>query len=53
MYENTYHDTHKTDKARQQKLRPEAAVIDELKTKYECQLCVHWEQRVVFKYYKY
>ena len=53
MYENTYHDTHKTDKARQQKLRRKAAVIDELKTKYECQLCVHWEQRVVFKCYKY
>ena len=40
-------------KARQQKLRREAALIDELKTKYECQLCEHWEQRVVFKYYKY
>ena len=53
MYENTYHDTHKTDKARQQMLRLEAAVIDELKTKYECQLYEHWEQRVVFKYYKY
>ena len=35
MYENTYNDTHKTHKARQQKLRREVAVINELKTKYE------------------
>ena len=29
--EYTYHDTNQTDKAREQKLRREAAVIDELK----------------------
>ena len=34
--ENTYHDTNQTDKAWEQKLRREAAVIDELKRKYEC-----------------
>ena len=34
--EYTYHDTNQTDKAREQKLRQEAAVIDELKRKYEC-----------------
>ena len=32
----TYHDTNKTDKAREQKLRWEAAVIGELRRKYEC-----------------
>ena len=30
-----YHDTNQTDKAREQKLRPEA-LIDELKRKYDC-----------------
>ena len=32
---NTYHDTNQTDKAREEKLKREAAVIDELKRKYE------------------
>ena len=32
----TYHDTNKTDKAREQKLRWEAAVIGELKREYKC-----------------
>ena len=32
----TYHDANQTDKTREQKSRPEAAVIDELKRKYEC-----------------
>ena len=35
--EYTYHDTNQTDKAREQKLRREAAVTGELKT--GCQLC--------------
>ena len=35
-FENTYHDTNQTDKAREQKLRREAPVISELKRKYEC-----------------
>ena len=34
--EYTYRDTTQTDKARKQKLRWEAAVIGELKRKYEC-----------------
>ena len=34
--EYTYHDTNQTDKAREQKLRQEAAVIGELKRKYDC-----------------
>ena len=34
--EYTYHDTNQTDKARKQKLRQEAAVIDQLKRKYDC-----------------
>ena len=34
--EYTSHDTNQTDKAREQKLRWEAAVIGELKRKYEC-----------------
>ena len=33
--EYTYHDTNKTDKARKQNLRWEAAVTGELKRKYE------------------
>ena len=34
--EYTYHDTKQTNKAKAQKLRREAAVIDELKRKYDC-----------------
>ena len=34
--EYTYHDTNQTDKATEQKLRREAAVIDQLKRKYDC-----------------
>ena len=34
--ENTYHDTNQTDKAREQKLRQDTAIIGELKRKYEC-----------------
>ena len=34
--EYTYHDSNQTDKAREQKLRREAAVIGELKRKYDC-----------------
>ena len=34
--EYAYHDTNQTDKAREKKLRWEAAVIGELKRKYEC-----------------
>ena len=34
--EYTYHDTNQTDKAKEQKLRREVAVIDELKRKYDC-----------------
>ena len=34
--EYTDHDTNQTDKAREQKLRWEAAVTDELKRKYDC-----------------
>ena len=33
---NTYHDTNQTDKAREQKLTWEAAVIGQLKRKYKC-----------------
>ena len=33
---NTYHDTDQKDKGKKQKLRREAAVIGELKIKYEC-----------------
>ena len=33
--EYTYHDTNQTDKAREQKLRWEAAVTNELKRKYD------------------
>ena len=35
--ENTYQDTNQRDKAIEQKLRREAAVIGEIKRKYECQ----------------
>ena len=34
--EYTYHDKNQTDKAKEQKLRWEAAVIGDLKRKYEC-----------------
>ena len=34
--EYTYYDTNQTDKARERKFRWEAAVIGELKRKYEC-----------------
>ena len=34
--ENTYQGTNQTDKASKQKLRREAAVVDEVKRKYEC-----------------
>ena len=34
--EYTYHETNQTDKARERKVRWEAAVIGELKRKYEC-----------------
>ena len=34
--ECTYHDTNQIDKAGEQKLRQEAAVIGELKRKYNC-----------------
>ena len=34
--EYTYHDSNQTDKAREQKVRREAAVIGELKRKYDC-----------------
>ena len=34
--EYTYHATNQTDKAREQKLRPEAAATGELKRKYDC-----------------
>ena len=34
--EYTYHDKNQTDKAKEQKLRREAAVIGDPKRKYEC-----------------
>ena len=34
--EYTYHDTSQIDKASEQKLRQEAAVINDLKRKYNC-----------------
>ena len=43
LTEYTYHETNQTDKAREQKLRREAAVIGELKRKYYCQLHENWE----------
>ena len=42
--EYTYHDTNQTDKARKQKLGQEAAVIDELKRKYDCYLLVRFNK---------
>ena len=37
---NTYHDNNQTGQTREQKLRPEAAVIGELKMKYMNVYCV-------------
>ena len=51
--EYIYHDTNQTDKAREQKLRGKAAVSDELKRKYDCQLREHWERGGVFEHCKY
>ena len=51
--EYIYHHTNQTDKAREQKLRWKAAVIDELKRKYDCQLREHWEGGGVFEHCKY
>ena len=34
--ETTYHDTDETNKTKEQKLRRQAAVIGDLKRKYEC-----------------
>ena len=34
--EYTYHNTNQTENTREQKLRREAAVIDQLKKKYDC-----------------
>ena len=48
-----YHDTNQTDKAKEQKLRWEAAVIGELKRKYKCQLREHWEGGGVFGRHSY
>ena len=42
-FHSTYHDTNQTDKAREQKLRQEAAAIGELERIYECYLREHWE----------
>ena len=39
----------KQDKARKQKLRQEAAVVDELKRKYNCSRGEHWEEGGVFE----
>ena len=50
---HTYHDTNQIDKAREQKLRWEAAIIGEVKRKYECELHEHWERGDVFEHYKY
>ena len=47
---HTYHDTNQIDKAREQKLRWEAAIIGEVKRKYECEL---WEGGDIFEHYKY
>ena len=48
--EYTYHDTNQTDKAREQKLRQEAAVIGKPKRKYDCQLREHWDGGGVFEH---
>ena len=49
--EYTYPDINQTDKVREQKLRWEAAVIGELKRKYERCLRKHWEGGGVFEDY--
>ena len=41
LTEYTYHDTNQTDKAREQKSKREAAVIGELKRKYDCWIFEH------------
>ena len=41
--EYTYYDTNQTDKAKEQKLKREAALIDKLKRKHDCQLREHWK----------
>ena len=41
--EYTHHDTNQIDKVREQKLKREAAIICELKLKYDCWLREHWE----------
>ena len=46
--EYTYLDTNQTNNALEQKLRREAAVIDELKRKYDC-----WEGGGIFEHCKY
>ena len=51
--EYTHHDTNQTDKGREQKLRPEATVIDQLKRKYACKLHEHWEGGRIFEHCKY
>ena len=48
--EYTYQDTNQTDKAREQKLRWEAALIGELKRKYECYVREHFEEGGVFEH---
>ena len=53
LTEYTYHETNQTDKAREQKLRREAAVIGELKRKYYCQLRENWEGGGVLEHWKY
>ena len=50
--EYTYHDTNQTDKAREQRLRCEAAIIGEVKRKSECWLCKNWEGGGVFEHCK-
>ena len=51
--ETTYHNTNQADKAREQTLTQEAAVIGELKEKYEWWLREQWEGEEVFNHYKY
>ena len=51
--EQKYHHTNQKDKAREQTLRWEAAVIGEKKINYECKLRERWEGGRVFEHYKY
>ena len=51
--EYTYHDTNQADKAREQKLRWKAAVINQLKREYDCELREYWERGRAFKHCKY